>query len=471
MIAANRIMNSRAPTSKRYELGFTMIELLVAMVIGLLGVIVIFTVYQNAEAYKRTTVAAGDAQSSGAIALYTIEQYIRTSGSGIATTNEVRTAAAGAASVRPNLLLGCPLQPNPNGQAVVPASPTIPASALITGVAASPTPVAPVRIVDGSQLAGANAFASDVLVIMASNADIATNPSLSGPIASGATAINVTTAGNLLGWRLAAASVGGAPPRPADIALFVQGGSVGNATISASPCAARRITNLAVPAGGGIMTLASALPAGVNYTPATNVHNLGPTPYLLSIGVNQQLQLVERNFTAFLSGEGPVTERVLADGIVNMQAQYGVDDDFDDVINRWVEPTGVWANVTAVQAPTNNPAAINLAPAINKIKAIRLAILARSVQYEAPNRTLSPPACDATAFDGTPLLPSWRVLLPVGRVEGTGVNASLAYPAGPDILQSVINAAPAAVDSNWRCYRYRSFETIIPLINMVRSPL
>jgi type IV pilus assembly protein PilW len=441
--------------------GFTLIEVLIATIIGLLGTIVIFTVYQNAEGFKRTTIAAGDAQTSGAVALYSIEQYIRTSGSGIATTNEAQLVGT-TSRVQPNLLLGCPLTPNPNGAGVAPNTATT-----TTGVgAATPTRVAPVRIIDGSQLGGI-AGASDVLVIMGGNADIATNPTAAGPLANPATA--VTGASNLLGWRVAVTT----PPaavRPADIALMTQAGGTGN--VSASNCSLNRILNVTSPSGSGTINLTQAVPAGANYTPRTNLHNVGPSPYFISIGVNARQELVETSFLPTLTREGAgatgVIQRVLADGIVNVQAQYGIDDNMDDVIDRWVEPTdagytAIWsaapdATVAVPVASPLNPPAPNIA-AINKIKAIRLAILARSQQYEAPDRTTL--ACNAT-----PAAPVWQRLLPARA----GADLSLVFPFSADILPAVIANAPAGA-TNWQCFRYRRFETIVPIINMARSPL
>ena len=435
------------PTRLRVaQAGVTLIELLVAMIIGLLGIVVIFTVFQNAEGYKRTTIAGGDAQSNGSIALFSIERYVRTSGSSITTTNESQLSAS-AAPVRPNMLLGCPLMPNPNSAAVV----TAPAGA-------PSTPIAPVRIVDGSLLAGGIASTSDALVIMAGNADISTNPTGAGPLTTGLTAIPVMT--NTFGWRLSNAATPTTLARAADIALFVRGGVGTAAVISPDPCSARRITALSNPAGTGTMTLAAGIPTA--YTGSTNIHNLGPTGYFLSIAVNGQNQLVQTDFMPVLTGEGPAIVTVLADGIISIQAQYGIDNNQDDVIDQWVEPTGAWANPTAINPPTG-PAPAPQPPAINHIKAIRVAILARAAQFEAPNRNVTPPVCNVTMAPAG----GW-FLLPA--VPATG--GSLAQPQGADILPAIVASGPSQdADSNWSCFRYRTYETVIPIINMIRSPL
>jgi type IV pilus assembly protein PilW len=427
--------------------GFTLIELLIAMVIGLLGTIVIFTVYQNAEGFKRTTIAAGDAQTSGAIALYTLEQYIRNSGSSIATTNESKVKDT-ISTVQANMLLGCTLSPEPGSGA----------GAAVTQVGGVSTPIAPVRIIDGSQLPGGIAGTSDVLIIMGGNADIATNPTVAGPVGIGD--LSITSSANLLGWRAAS------PGRLADIALFTQGGGV--SLISGTSCTLRRILSTSSPSGSGAINLVK--PIALAYGPITNIHDVGPSPYFVSIGVNANQELVETNFLPGLIDEGTganrIIQRVIAEGVVNIQAQYGIDDNLDDVIDFWVEPTnlnganGNWTNVVGIVKPGTPQLGV---PAINKIKAIRIAILARSQQYEAPNRTTG--LCNAT-----PANPVWRRPLAARAAVGTGPTGSRAYPQSADILPTFALTG-ASPNGDFLCFRYRSFETIVPIINMVKSPL
>ncbi len=460
-------------TSCQHKLqqGVTLVELLVAVVIGLLGTIVIFTVYKGADGFKRTTVGLGDAQLNGAVSLFTIERYIRTSGSSLATTNEVTfNSATGAIStvVRPNLLLGCPLF-------------GFPVASVVTGPnGALTTPIAPVRIIDGSLLAGGAAGASDVIVIMSGNADITTNPTAAGIVPGGSVAIpNVD---NVYGWREPSAG------RLGDVALMVLATKDGTKRVSNIPCAARRISAIAgnvvppstVKTGSGTFTLASGNPSAT-FTPDSNIHNLGPNPYFISIGVNARQELVETNFTRMLTGESATPDvRVIADGIISMQAQYGIDNFTplppvlattisDDNVDQWVEPTGIWANPTDVD-DKRTPILSGPVPAaaITRIKAIRIAVLARSAHFEPPNRNLATPICEAT-----PTRATWPLLPAVAAVNtGTEITSAPAKPASADSLPFVIASSPSnSADANWRCFRYRVFETTIPVINMIRSSL
>src|SRR5712692_6240470 len=59
---------------------------MVAMVISLIGVIIIFQVFEASEGVRRTTTSGGDAQQNGAVALYLMERDLRNSGMGINDT-------------------------------------------------------------------------------------------------------------------------------------------------------------------------------------------------------------------------------------------------------------------------------------------------------------------------------------------------------------------------------------------------
>jgi len=63
--------------------GFSLVEIMVGMVIGMLGIIAMMQVFALAEGQKRSTTSGGDAQNSGAIALYGLQRDIRQAGYGI----------------------------------------------------------------------------------------------------------------------------------------------------------------------------------------------------------------------------------------------------------------------------------------------------------------------------------------------------------------------------------------------------
>jgi type IV pilus assembly protein PilW len=64
--------------------GFSLVEIMVALVIGMLAAIIIMQVFALSEDRKRTATSGGDALSGGVVALYAIQRDIRMSGYGIA---------------------------------------------------------------------------------------------------------------------------------------------------------------------------------------------------------------------------------------------------------------------------------------------------------------------------------------------------------------------------------------------------
>lgn len=76
---------SNCSRRRRASAGFSLIEILVGLLIGMLSVIVIMQVFGVFEGNKRTTTGGDDAQINGSIALYGIERDVREAGYGINT--------------------------------------------------------------------------------------------------------------------------------------------------------------------------------------------------------------------------------------------------------------------------------------------------------------------------------------------------------------------------------------------------
>jgi type IV pilus assembly protein PilW len=73
----------RRHTLHRPQRGMSLVELLVATVISLLGVLIIFQVFAVNEGVRRTTTSGSDEQTSGLMALMTFERNLRHAGFGI----------------------------------------------------------------------------------------------------------------------------------------------------------------------------------------------------------------------------------------------------------------------------------------------------------------------------------------------------------------------------------------------------
>lgn len=67
----------------RHSAGFSLVELMVGVAVGMFGILAIMQMFTVSEASKRATVAGADAQENGLMALFTIERDMRNSGFGL----------------------------------------------------------------------------------------------------------------------------------------------------------------------------------------------------------------------------------------------------------------------------------------------------------------------------------------------------------------------------------------------------
>jgi type IV pilus assembly protein PilW len=72
-----------ANMQKSRSLGFSLVELMVGMVIGLLATLVIMQVFSVFEGQKRSTTGGADAQTNGSVAIYTIQREASMAGYGL----------------------------------------------------------------------------------------------------------------------------------------------------------------------------------------------------------------------------------------------------------------------------------------------------------------------------------------------------------------------------------------------------
>jgi hypothetical protein len=134
----------------------------------------------------------------------------------------------------------------------------------------------------------------------------------------------------------------------------------------------------------------------------------------------------------FVVSGGVPTSSAIADNIVHMRADYGLDDGQpagtagDGILDRFLDPAAFNA------LPT---------PPWQNIISIRIAVVARSALAEK--------AGPGTACNGTTPFPTWSGASSAAR--------------GFDLSTM---ALPATVTA-WDCYRYRVFETIVPVRNSI----
>jgi len=305
--------------------GVTLVELMVALVIGSLAVLVIQQVMAVFEGQKRTSSGGSDAQVNGAVALFSIEREIRQAGYGL---------FGGDGSL-------CPLGINIyyNGTTV-----------------SNGGTLRPVVILDG----GAG---PDAIEFLRSDAEFAAIPT--SIVKAMPNSSSVVTAG----------SSGGLAQKQ----LFLMAGKEGGKV-----CTLMQMSQDAQQTGNGWNLQHNSGQYPYNPSNPNNVFAVAPAYEIGDLVVNmgnfvhgrhQVLcnRLTEVNPTLTTAPYTCANATPLVDQIVDLQAQYGVAPAGSAQIAQW-------CNATAASTCGNwsNPGAAD----VSRIRAIRVAVVARSVQYE-----------------------------------------------------------------------------------------
>lgn len=314
--------------------GLSLIELMVAVSLGLVTVIVVMQVLSVYEARKRTTTVGNDAEIGAAVGLYMLEREVRMAGAGL-TAPQALACDAGT-----NLFFST-------------------AAVLDGGV------LAPLRIVDGGTSAGGVPLPDRVRVLR-SDADFGVAPS--NIVQGMATATSVITVTSRAGLRQGDLFLAGAPDGSKTCTVM---------QMSAAPAATgngfqlNHASATAFPYNPSNPT--TVFTNAIRYDVGDVVVNLGRLG-LQTFGVicNDNGAPSGTNtcdlasFDAFAAPANPT----LADAnsivpqVVNLQAQYGVAPANSQVVNAWVNATGgTWAAPTAAN--------------LRRIKAVRVAVVTR----------------------------------------------------------------------------------------------
>ena len=162
----------------------------------------------------------------------------------------------------------------------------------------------------------------------------------------------------------------------------------------------------------------------VSYTVWDNTTQTGGRLFGLGLAPVAGTYSVQNGELTFLNLLTDTTAVSVTDSIVQLQAEYGKDMNGDGR----VDPAGAGGDVWEATMPVGATATD-----WSRVLAVRIAVVARSAQPEAlrPGQT----ACDVTTAP-----PTWK--------NGT-------------------TPISVASDPNWQCYRYRVFETTVPLRNLI----
>lgn len=358
--------------------GFTLVELMVGLAIGLIATLAMVSVMINSEEQKRSTTGGMDAQVNGALALSAMMREIEKAGYGFSSFPAI---------------IGCSLQNKYQGGSF----------------ASMPTSLVPVIITPGVN------GAPDSIRSVAGN-----KSSFSVPI-------NIQTPAYAPGAQFfSVASVRGVkgPVFDSSGQVVARGDLMVAAIDAAHPCQVFEVT--ADPSGAAVdrADTANWNPAGFpdqTYTQGAVLVNLGNVRDVTYSIMNGNL--MQTGFVLATDGTATFGGFTLFNNIVQLQALYGKDTNTDGSVDSWDKTM-----------PTTNAEWL-------QVIAVRVALLSRSTQREK----------DAVTFSN----PTWDV------GNGNPVAGSVACGGSRCLTLKIDNL------TDWGHYRYKMFETVIPLRNML----
>ncbi len=385
MIAMNAKLMLPIRAAQRRQHGFSLIEILVGMAIGLIGIVVIFQMLTNWDSSRRTTSAGSDAQISGSIGLFTLEREFKVAGTGFGTVTALNV------SVAP--LLNC----------------AVSAYDQRLSTPAFTFPLLPISITPNSTIGG-----PVTITTLYGNSDFL-GSGITFKSSTATTKQLINRSGFQLGDVVIATPLETAAA-PIQCAMFEVTNNIDPDLLTIGHAQTASYTSFYPNPPSPHASFYNA-PSGA--AAAINngyLFNLGPNPALMQWSIQGGRRLVAANL---LNASAPAGE--IAEGIVNMQAQYGYDTDGNNIIS-----VGEWTST--LPTPTD----------WTKVRAVRVALLARSQQFE--KNYVSP-------------VPTWAG----GGFTMFNMDNSLGATTGPT------NSDP----NDWRTYRYRVYEKVIPLRNVI----
>ncbi len=403
---ARRLLRGRpAPGGER---GFSLIELMVSIVIGLVVVLAVTKVITVSESRKRTTTSTNDINLTGAYTLDALDNAVRSAGTGFAQSSATS--------------FGCPLNASSAQSSVkqiLPVSGSLPAPFDTMVAALGAFRMAPLIIAKGrsSYPPTANNTASDVLIVMSGSAGYGEVPvpMLAAPQSANLTLYNTISF------------------QKNDVLLVTD-----QAGTAMAPCMIEQVQSTfpgggaatALPLGGNLYTATGANQSLTSYSINASVVNLGQTPSLMLYGVGANTSLYGFDLLHGFDPPQNGSADVVSDGVIDMRALYYVDPTVSGLPTPWISPVA-GSGYADTELLTGSASAITK---LKSIKAVRIGLILRSALQ------------DTQAAQGTAAAP-------------TASTLTMFSDLGPTFTYT------RTLSADDQKYRYRVFESTIPLRN------
>lgn len=342
--------------------GMTLVELMVAITIGLGVTVAVTSMLIASENHKRVTTSTNDAEQTGAYAFHALDEALRGAGSGFAeSAYGIDRGVLGCRLTVAAILPRATAMPDPFGSTAFLA-------------ASADLRVSPVLIAKNQSQAG-----SDVLVIMnGSGAAGGVSRQITGPGSSTALILD-----NSVGFAvndLALVSQSGIPD-----CLLEQVTAINGSTLTVGGAYYTTGSNTT------LQTLAGSTASYVTPLGNATANNLQVTLY--GVGNNRTLYSYDvlRNEELAQGVAGADISQAIADGVDQLHALYGVDTNGDGVQDGWADPgaAGTYDITTVMNSPTT----------MRSIVSVRVALVLRSNYYDKNSGNPVSPAT-LTLFGG-----------------------------------------------------------------------
>ncbi len=411
----------------RRQRGTTLIELMVALVVGMLVAVGVFSIMALAEGRRRATTTVNTLNADGQFAAGQLERWLRSVGSGLSSSA--------------NFAYGCKLIAGKGSKAILPLTGPLP-EPFGAFKAGTPVRMAPVVIWPGQSVPGDSGTASDVLAIMNGGTGGGALP-VAFDVAPDAKTIYLKHHGyDFVGGDLllvADAQSSGVDPTDCTITQVQKGFTASSTTTL--PLDGDLVSSLSGYSGDAV-----ALNLG-NMIAATGAQ--GGKPRFMLVGVGEHSTLFTYDLLQSASGKaGDELPSPVAGGVLEMHAIYGIGNKGDGKVNQWVAPVDDYAPAKLLDGSAL------AASKLRTIKAIRVGLILRTTQPD-------------------------RVERPGGAAPNPDAVITATAPtlfADPDLAKAGLTytrdwgGANAADDE--QMFRYRTIEVVLPLRNavMVETP-